>query len=202
MSLSKKPSVDSGNLSMVTNTANTVKAAFVMIAGFIVASFFRESQVTRDKRIAAYWQGRDVLYSLGLLITPDEAQVILDGGRVDIGETLDVLVDGKQRSLPLAPDAQYLAKSNFFRWGCIVCGSAHGSGVGNSRSQNAKLLAETYFYYDAVTQTLVSISYKGESSCYNKYFAHEAKRRFVAPDAPVDVTPPTPPTKPEKPKKA
>ena len=43
-------------------------------------------------------------------------------------------------------------------WGCPFCGSAHGSGVGVSRSINVSALEGNQFYYNPLTQQLFTIS--------------------------------------------
>jgi hypothetical protein len=43
-------------------------------------------------------------------------------------------------------------------WGCPFCGTAHGSGVGVSRSVNVASLESNQFYYNPLTQQLFTIS--------------------------------------------
>ena len=60
-------------------------------------------------------------------------------------------------------------------WGCPFCGSAHGSGVGVSRSINVPSLESNQFYYNPLTQQLFTIS----ATCLRKQSG--LAERFVHP---------------------
>lgn len=111
----------------------------------------KESRQARLERTLA---GTGPLLQVGKLLT-----------RTKDGKTLaQYLADGEEIGRealafphPL-PEQFRLSLQSIALWGCPFCGTAHGSGVGVSRSVNAAGLESNQFYYNPLTQQLFTIS--------------------------------------------
>ncbi len=91
-----------------------------------------------------------------------------------VGKLLTAVKDGKTLAQRLAegeeigrnaldfphelPEQFNLSLQSISLWGCPFCGSAHGSGVGVSRSVNIAALEGNQFYYNPLTRQLFTIS--------------------------------------------
>ena len=96
------------------------------------------------------------------------------GPLLQIGKLLAKTKDGKTLAQRLAegeeigrdaldfmhplPEHFNLSLKSISFWGCPFCGTAHGSGVGVSRSVNVAGLEGNQFYYNPLTQQLFTIS--------------------------------------------
>ena len=112
---------------------------------------YKESRQARIERTLA---GTGPLWQVGKLLTA-----------VKDGKTLaQRLAEGEEigrdaLNFPHALPEQFsLSLQSICLWGCPFCGSAHGSGVGVSRSVNIAALEGNQFYYNPLTRQLFTIS--------------------------------------------
>jgi hypothetical protein len=118
---------------------------------------------SRQARIERTLAGTGPLLQLGRLLTKTKngktlAQCLAEGE--EIGR------DALDFAYPL-PEQFRLSLESVSLWGCPFCGSAHGSGVGVSRSVSVLGLESNQFYYNPLTQQLFTIS----ATCLRKQSA-------------------------------
>lgn len=131
------------------------------------------SKESRQARIERTLAGTGPLLQVGKLLTQ-----IKDGKTLAhrLAEGEEIGCDALNFPHPL-PEQFSLSLRSISVWGCPFCGTAHGSGVGISRSVNVPGLEGNQFYYNPLTQQLFTIS----ATCLRKQ--SDLAERFV--DGPV-----------------
>jgi hypothetical protein len=132
---------------------------------------------TRSARMVQYLRHADnrKFVKVGKLLSQGNyAQIVADGGKIGVPETMTV----DHVTLPMAP-GQVISLETLNPdkggWGCPACKSAHGSGVYPSKGVTVKGLAQNTFYYNVATRKLFSIS----NTCLDTYFEGAAAKHFT-----------------------
>lgn len=124
---------------------------------------------SRVRAMVAYWEDpkNSEFWPIGRLLSAPYGQgtlasAILAGIEIPALNSIHV----KGRELVLA-EPLVLSIATISQWGCIVCKSAHGSGVSPSkeRNRNHAVLASNVFWYNPQTQRLFTVS----DTCYAQY---------------------------------
>lgn len=154
-----------------------------------------ENRAQRITRMTAFWSdpSNAKLYPVGRLLaqkvdaTKTVADVLVAGQTIEMDS---ITVDGKQ--LPLVAGFSLSLANMPSVWGCVACGSAHGSGIAPSREVSTALLQTVKFFYNPATRALVTIS----ATCWTDYvkaLGAVTAERFCSPNAvapkPVVVAP-------------
>lgn len=152
-----------------------------------MAAYANEPQDARDKRIVAFFADATnaVLWLVGFVLAirsnalqgasiaqylvsvRDNPSVPKDGEVSNYIALKAIPINGQL--LPLRPEYK-LSLRDMKVWGCLGCGSAHGSAQGSSKSKgavqpNASALETNRFVYNPRTQELYTIS----ATCWQKY---------------------------------
>ena len=109
---------------------------------------------SRQARIERTLSGTGPVWQVGRLLTR-----LKDGKTLAqrLAEGEEIRRDALDFRYPL-PEQFLLSLGSISLWGCPFCGTAHGSGVGVSRSVNISSLEGNQFYYNPLTQQLFTIS--------------------------------------------
>lgn len=146
-------------------------AAAVVLGGKRAAKSVRgESQDVRDERIARFWADpiNAVLIPVGKLLGLSDgtggilADHVARGAAISIPEVTSdgIVLNARHQVISLAT-IDLLGE-----WGCVGCGSAHGSGVTPSKGKpKSKGLATNLWYYRPYDGALFVIS----ESCWKTY---------------------------------
>jgi hypothetical protein len=109
---------------------------------------------SRQARIERTLSGTGPVLRVGKLLTAVKNGKTL-AQRLAAGEEIER--DALDFPYPLHEQFR-LSLQSIWLWGCPFCGSAHGSGIGVSRSVSVPGLEGNQFYYNPLTQQLFSIS--------------------------------------------
>ena len=154
--------------------------------GSVASGRNNEDKSARIARMAAEWShDKNMrLFPVGkLLARPINgkqdslrlADVVAKGGEIKMSA---VIIGGK--AYPLQDGFAISLKTCPQSWGCLVCGSAHGSGIKPSKRVDADGLADNVFYYRPSDRAMFSIS----ATCWKDYVVNakvEREKRFAAP---------------------
>jgi hypothetical protein len=150
------------------------------------SGFTKEKRDARERRMRAFWASSEnaIIWEVGRLLAHETSEGTL-ANLVLNGEVLEMdSLISNGRTLPLAQGFR-ISMSTINVWGCPVCQSAHGSGVGPSSEKNAVLFAKTKWYYNPKTKLLFTIS----ETCWGSWVkAIGAAKQFH--EVPIEVAKP------------
>lgn len=139
-----------------------------------------EAQDVRDARIDRFWQNpiNAILIPVGKLFAESDHQGGILADHIASGASFGIPeVNADGITLYARPQVFSLATMDLEgEWGCLGCGSAHGSGVTPSKGKpKSKGLATNLFYYRPYDGAVFTIS----KSCWDEY----VRDRGMATDA-------------------
>lgn len=152
------------------------------------ATVSNESEDKRLARLAAYFRIPGKLYSVGYLLASVvngksiAAHIEADNAYSKVLKTVTIngtrypLRDGYTLSLATCrtPTKSDGTPSDTPHWGCLACGSAHGSGIYPSKGNpKAKGLVTNQFFYSVESRDMFCIS----DTCWKTYIREDASRR-------------------------